>query len=435
MPGKRLPSDFTGNTGNILGGALYTRSATLTVTGSTFVSNKVVDLNGGIYGDGGAIAFVPGVTNTASATIKDTLFQDNSANSYGGAIFFDGATLVDHSITLEGVTMLRNTAYEGGALYGKEFTTVNMVNNTLVANKAGNSYAGGSLSINAANVFLINNLMVGNASGGMFQDIAGNAWYYQAYNVFGSSLSVDSTNKINIKLADVFGTSNEADLVVDENNLLQVVVTDANKSYLNRQGFMLAHFDDYGTTRYAWHTEGSSAWTGYDTYGDIVSVYESDIFDPIWKDATGGYRIGTYTTGAAQHDPSVAFSVDGVELVNYGRLSDVQVAVRMQASDVKAYTRDALLEAMKFGNTFYLMSETYDFGSTIVTRADNVFYGNNTILTNADGNDIFELRGGSLKLVTMTLNGDITVLLAVEHTVRTVAVCQLGHRHITDNTC
>jgi len=115
---------FESNTATQFGGGLFNRSATVTVTATTFITNDAP--HGG------------GMTNfDGSANITNTLFSGNTAisggglkNQFGGSITLSASTFagnqasetgggmyVNNPAVLDEVTFTGNTAYDGGGLY------------------------------------------------------------------------------------------------------------------------------------------------------------------------------------------------------------------------------------------------------------------------------------------------------------------------------
>lgn len=94
------------------GGAVYgTGSSTITLIGCTFRNNTAVKDEEGKDGNGGAVYAAGGDTKV---TIKDSVFENNSAAGNGGAV----AGPKKRSISMEGCTFKNNCAERGGAVYG-----------------------------------------------------------------------------------------------------------------------------------------------------------------------------------------------------------------------------------------------------------------------------------------------------------------------------
>lgn len=126
---------FLNNKG-IRGNAAYVRGATATVIGSTFAGNSTVeDLKGvdvsRIYG--GAMCMAASTGENATLKAVNTLWANNETTGNGGAIGFavNGGT---SEVNLMNNTIVRNKALNNGAIYAQGGT----VTNTLVWGNEGN---------------------------------------------------------------------------------------------------------------------------------------------------------------------------------------------------------------------------------------------------------------------------------------------------------
>lgn len=135
---------FLNNKG-IRGNAAYVRNATATVIGSMFAGNSTVDnlqssgLSNRIYGGTFCAAARKVGENTESAMLKavNTLWANNETAGTGGAIacVTDGSENVSSTVNLMNNTIVRNKAANGnGAIYAQGGT----VTNTLVWGNEGN---------------------------------------------------------------------------------------------------------------------------------------------------------------------------------------------------------------------------------------------------------------------------------------------------------
>lgn len=135
---------FLNNKG-IRGNAAYVRNATATVIGSIFAGNSTVDnlqssdLSNRIYGGTFCAAARKVGENTESAMLKavNTLWANNETTGTGGAIacVTDGNNGVSSTVNLMNNTIVRNKAANGnGAIYAQSGT----VTNTLIWGNEGN---------------------------------------------------------------------------------------------------------------------------------------------------------------------------------------------------------------------------------------------------------------------------------------------------------
>ena len=139
---------FLNNKG-IRGNAAYVRNATATVIGSIFAGNSTVDnlqssdLSNRIYGGTFCAAARKVGENTESAMLKavNTLWANNETTGTGGAIacVTDGNNGVSSTVNLMNNTIVRNKALNNGAIYAQGGT----VTNTLMW---GNEGAEGSIN-------------------------------------------------------------------------------------------------------------------------------------------------------------------------------------------------------------------------------------------------------------------------------------------------
>lgn len=134
---------FQGNSA-VNGGAIY-HAGPITITHSTF--------NGNTATTGGAIYVEGCCGNTGQATILGSVFQANSAQVSGGAVYGSGPMTVEASAFTDN----RATTSSGGGLYHGYGGTSTFVNVTFSGNHSnvwgGNVYANGTLN-------LINNTVV-----------------------------------------------------------------------------------------------------------------------------------------------------------------------------------------------------------------------------------------------------------------------------------
>lgn len=144
---------FTHNTADI-GGSLYMRNGTISLSKSKFINNRALDRGGAIF-----LAF-----DTSESIITDSLFEKNKSVGNGGAINLFGS-----SPTLQNIVFLDNQATDkGGALSLFSGTTTTLTNATFLNNTAvsgGGIYKGGSTNIDIKNILLKNSSLDGGGLG------------------------------------------------------------------------------------------------------------------------------------------------------------------------------------------------------------------------------------------------------------------------------
>lgn len=438
-------------TGN--GGALYLdkNSSMITVRGSTFTENSaanggaayvtapnlLMDLNyfaGNTATANGGALYIASYKSNASAmdcTVRNSTFYQNEATGNGGAVYLDAGTVnyKNACISFENVTAYNNTAQNGGAFYLGNFDVVNMANCTIVNNTANAANGGHGIKMSAEkndnlHVFLYNSIVVNAAitrdgnkkiidpvivldtyqSG---DDTVTKGVLSGAYNVTETNdvFTVNEHNTAGIVTADVFGSASP---LLDQNNLLQVVITTDNSSYLDHSGFMLGRYQDGDVTRFAYYT-GETVWTGLTVTGtdnhDLKQITSALAFD-----GTGFGRVGTYTAGAAQINPAVAWKIDGVVVDKYSSMTEAEAAISAQGAAVTGLSMKELAEEVAKGGTFYLMFADLIFDQTMTVSRNTVIYGRgNAISCVSDGkNNLVISQDGTT--VTETVDGTAQVL-------------------------
>ena len=121
------------NSGLQYGGAIAvstTNPVSLTLSSCVFAKNSVADSSGG-SGDGGAI-YIP----SALLSVTSSVFTDNSAAGAGGAIAVGGPGNGEGSVLLDGCTLLRNSAGNGGGALSLAGSSVVLSDLTCANNSA-----------------------------------------------------------------------------------------------------------------------------------------------------------------------------------------------------------------------------------------------------------------------------------------------------------
>ncbi|MCQ2380274.1 MAG: right-handed parallel beta-helix repeat-containing protein [Victivallaceae bacterium] len=116
---------FDGNSADYYGGAIYNSAGTMAITDSTFFGNTAAYNGGAIYNDG-------------SATISGNTFANNTAAYNGGAIYNDTPPAAACGTTVSRNIFANNTAGTcGGAICNLDNSTVTITDSTFVGNSAG----------------------------------------------------------------------------------------------------------------------------------------------------------------------------------------------------------------------------------------------------------------------------------------------------------
>ncbi len=156
---------FEGNTANSNGGAIYARNK-LDVQDAQFIRN------GSTSESGGAIA-----ATSMEVTVKNTVFDGNTAAKYGAAFYFTGTSSDENVIELTCTdTVFKNNSVSatGGAIYMNKQAEAVMENVEFTANTAPNN--GGAVYLNNARIEMTNATLTQNggcANGGAVALTAG----------------------------------------------------------------------------------------------------------------------------------------------------------------------------------------------------------------------------------------------------------------------
>jgi predicted outer membrane repeat protein len=182
-------SSFASNVSTGYGGAIYVNIGdTVNVTDSTFSANDG-------YAGGGLFVY----DNTGAAvTAYRNWFCENTADTDGGAVWvYSLDTGQTHRIASN--FFVENVALdEGGALYVSTSSTLDVTNNTVLANTGASAKGGG---VFAGTVDFLNNLVAYTVAGDGFRSASTsgtytyNGWYTNtSANMSGSISTLDSTN-------------------------------------------------------------------------------------------------------------------------------------------------------------------------------------------------------------------------------------------------
>ena len=140
--------NFSENSSNTRGGAIYNGDSNITITGTgTFENNS--------SGSGGAIYSLDTTGNTVTTTGTNSSFTENTASKNGGAVAnFGGTVNVGENNSFTG----NETAVNGGAIYNSNYTNTGSVNidggTTFTDNSAQNGgaiYNSGSITMDTSN--------------------------------------------------------------------------------------------------------------------------------------------------------------------------------------------------------------------------------------------------------------------------------------------
>ncbi|MEX1245345.1 MAG: choice-of-anchor Q domain-containing protein [Thermoanaerobaculia bacterium] len=164
------------------GGAIFTSSTNVTISGSTFSGNSA--------GDDGGVFF----NSSGTWTITNSTFSGNSAGDQGGAFSFEGGTWTVTNVTLSG-----NSASEGGGLFLGSGTVT--LRNTILANAPSEncfqsfgtlSSSGNNLSNDTTCAFALTASGDLNNTDPMLGPLASNGGPTQTHALLGGSPAIDA---------------------------------------------------------------------------------------------------------------------------------------------------------------------------------------------------------------------------------------------------
>ena len=165
-------STFINNQANFYGGAIYFDEIRGGITNSKFIDNSASD-GGAVYANQKYIhidncVFIKNDANNGAAVyvngekgkIHNSLFENNTAGSYGGAIFWD----YDYG-KVTGSVFIKNAANDGGAIYFREGFILKskeqtVENSTFLENRAENN--GGAIYLAAKQSSIVNSAFIKN---------------------------------------------------------------------------------------------------------------------------------------------------------------------------------------------------------------------------------------------------------------------------------
>ncbi|MBO7725532.1 MAG: hypothetical protein J6S40_03600, partial [Thermoguttaceae bacterium] len=195
--------DFTKNTAGIAGGAIYGLGASdVTITGGEFVRNSSAATAGAVYADkltvtgaafrnnstedyGGAIL---ASSNGAAVIISDSLFESNTAYCGGAFTSYSGGSVIFN----ENTAFTGNTAFQGGAVYAED--TESLTLNKTVFDRNISDTNGGAVYATASGhdaITVIDSAFTGNVADGK-----GGAVYVQGGAVLEITRGTFDGNKV-----------------------------------------------------------------------------------------------------------------------------------------------------------------------------------------------------------------------------------------------
>lgn len=182
-------STFNGNMAGH-GGAIYVASGGNidSITNCVFTNNVAYKST---YGDGGAIYYAASDAGTHELEVANSVFENNSAVSQGGAIHVtnngQGWYSTGTDLTVKNSEFTGNTALGGGAIYTNSYCSLVVENSTFTGNSSTSSntaYHGGAIYIGTNNTASISDSLF----------VSNSANYYGGAIYMSSALSLTDTS-------------------------------------------------------------------------------------------------------------------------------------------------------------------------------------------------------------------------------------------------
>ncbi len=326
-------AQFDSNTAGS-GGAVYAAETSTEISRSTFTGNKAES------GSGGAVIAAPSSGGTFDLAIHDSVFKDNSAAVYGGAVYAHECTASNApALLITDSTFYGNTAKSGGAIafmssrgYGANAQFLNL---TIAGNHA-TDMGGGIFAFLNTNmqIDMANSLVLGNTSSygaddiTMTQKSAYSGHHINAYNSVigvarhqgvGDIASLDKTaenpiapvtDKGGSTIAAVYGTLDTAEANPAANKaLLEEVFADTVPEWDNAaQAVKIFAVNGDGAVMQGVQTglngkEGvyynGTDWISVKT-GKAVTGITPTVLNPDYAVLSGTAQTGKYAVGASK---------------------------------------------------------------------------------------------------------------------------------------
>lgn len=285
------------NTAGIGGAIRVINSGTLTVTQSTFLSNKATG------GNGGAIDVLLG-----STTILSTTFTSNTSSGIGGAV--SSAT----PLTITASTFGNNSAPDGGAVVAID--TLQVTGSTFTANRATNGSGGGIATTSTLDVvsstFTANHATNG-AGGGIVAggalDVASSAFISNTATSSGGAIIQNPSLSMNLESTSFTANHSDGDggAVAAQGPLTVMSSTFTENTAKNSGGSILALFGPsrINSSTFTHNTSGAAggAVAAVDT---PLSVQNTAITHNTAPQGGGIYSVGflTLTTSSLINNTS-----------------------------------------------------------------------------------------------------------------------------------
>ena len=368
-------STFTGNVAGESGGAIYNATGgAVTLSGkNTFTGNTAGKNGGAIFNEGAKdkIGNASGVM-----TIRDSVFGENSAEAWGGAIFNDGTMTLG-----DGVSFTGNSANFGGAVWNQG-TLKAEAGTKFIGNKA--TFAGGAL-------YNEDNTTIDSLAGIMFENNSArqggainNAWRNKDKGTLAAKIeSISQSRFVNNSAIQSEGGAIRNQGIIGE---IKGTVFDSNIA-----------------------GEGGALWNG--SLGQVGVIDDVDFINnkATLKNLTGELgQGGAIANRNKTDDDKIAITIKGSRFVGNQAAALGGAIANMKPNGDKAGTvKMQITDATFTGNT------AGEFGGAIYNYedAETTLSGKNTFTGNMAGdvgNDIHNLGKLTVSDGTTTIDGGIT---------------------------
>ena len=369
--------DISGSSAN--GGGIYHQAGTLILDFVTVLGSKAYD-GGGIY-------------NSATLSLTNSTINSNTSTRFGGGISNKGGSGI---LTLTNSTLNSNTAGSHGGGIMNEDGTITLTNSTVNSNTT--SADGGGIYCIFGSYHILNSIIVNNTNNGasdIYISSGGgtvNAYYIWYGTKYGS---INGSNNTTASYAanDLSSLSYNGGFANTS-----AVSSAGNASSKAGSGVRTGSYDDGGTTKYAYSTDGT-IWTKLEGGGSATGVTE------ISTDQRGYYRTSSaITRGAYQYNGIVAKNGSGTSWTGD---SDVYSTIKGAYDDASTGITIELA-----GTAIYESGIALNASKTVTIRRDDALstttYVQAAQTAGTALNRVFNISSGTITLEDMTIRNGKT---------------------------
>ncbi len=408
-------SQFINNTTNYDGGAITVTATMNNINNSLFKGNK------SFYSNGGAIWYSQ---FASSPVFTNTIFEDNEASDYGGALFMCGTGASTGTFWLESSSFSNNsTGILGGALYTESLDALHITNSEFTGNQA--AYGGGIYVAEEPTTIADTNFTDNQAEEGaaLYVENADVAVIADKRDVVFSGNTASNDSDDYNGGADIYFQANNADTTLSLNAAegKKIVFNGSIASYygdndiptieINKSGVSYSTNDGETETVVAAGTAGEIQFKGQ--VGDEDNLFNVSVYDGTLTVASkmcvndldvqgGAMDIGNNATSVKTANfasgSTLALTVNSTE--DYGSLTAEQITVASGAT-LKATLAQGIVEEGESATLQLLSAENEDFNNFQDSFDNNMYHfekadqnGKYTITGTNSGSDVVGGEGG-----------------------------------------